>query len=80
MKTLKVAVVGCGNIGKRHIAILNENPKTALVAICDSNETVLKEQSVLFDNVPYFTHYQSLLNQVEADVIAICTPMVCIAR
>ena len=32
---IRFAVVGCGHIGKRHIAEIKTNPKAELMAICD---------------------------------------------
>ena len=32
---IKFAVLGYGNIGKRHVDVLVRNPETELVAICD---------------------------------------------
>ena len=71
---MKFAVVGCGSIGKRHIAVLDAEKRAELVAICDSDESKCKELSELYGNIPYFTSYQEMLENVEADIINICTP------
>lgn len=74
MKKIRVAVVGCGNIGKRHIAILKESNTINLVGICDKDPLVIAEQIALYGEVDSYSNYQSLLDEVEADLIAICTP------
>ena len=33
--TLKVGIVGMGNIGNIHAGVYKENPKTEIVAVCD---------------------------------------------
>ena len=74
MKKTKFAVVGCGSIGKRHIAVLDAEPNAEVVAICDENEARCKEQSELYGGIPYYLSLKELLNNVEADVISIATP------
>jgi len=76
MKNLKktFAIVGCGNIGKRHVAVVDAQEKAELVAICDADEAVCKEISLLYDGVPYYVSYEQMLEEVKADVICICTP------
>ena len=32
---VKFAVVGCGNIGSRHLAVVDAEPRARLVGICD---------------------------------------------
>lgn len=74
MNKIKFAVVGCGSIGKRHIAVLDAEPMAELVAICDIDENKCKEQSLLYNNIPYFTSLEKMLSEIKADVINIVTP------
>ena len=38
-RKIKVAIIGCGRISQKHIlAIISENKRCELVAICDNNE------------------------------------------
>jgi len=71
---IKFAVVGCGSIGKRHIAVLDAEPDAEIVAICDIDEAKCKEQSALYHNIPYYTSFDKMLEEVHADVINIVTP------
>ena len=73
-KTIKVAVIGCGNIGKRHIAVLDAEEQTELVAICDSDEARCRELSALYHDVPYYTDYRQMLQEVKADLVHVATP------
>ena len=68
---IRFAVVGCGHIGKRHIAEIKTNPKAELMAICDI------KPADEFENfgVPYFESFANLLAaSLSLDVISICTP------
>jgi len=71
---VKIAVVGCGSIGKRHIAVLDAEQRAELVAICDTDPTALHEQ---LDNYPYvqgFSEYPAMLAAGGFDVVAVVTP------
>ena len=74
MNKIKFAVVGCGSIGQRHIAVLDAEENAELVAICDIDESKCKKFSETYNNVPYFTDYIKMLNAADIDVVNICTP------
>lgn len=74
MKKIKFAVVGCGSIGRRHIAVLDAEPNAEIVAICDIDENACRTQSELYDGIPYYTNYEQMLKSVQADVINVVTP------
>jgi UDP-N-acetyl-2-amino-2-deoxyglucuronate dehydrogenase len=71
---MKFAVVGCGSIGKRHIAVLDAEPSAEIVGICDIDINKCKELSALYNNLPYFTSYTDMLSSVKADIINVVTP------
>ena len=73
-KKIKFAIVGCGSIGKRHIAVVDAAEDAELAAICDIEEQRCKELSEAYGGIPYFTDYATMLNSIEVDVINICTP------
>lgn len=74
MEKLKFAIVGCGSIGKRHVAVLDAEEQAEIVAICDKEEARALRLSELYENIPYFTSYEEMLDKVEADIIVIATP------
>lgn len=74
MKLTKFAIVGCGSIGKRHIAVIDAEERASVVAICDSDEAVAREQSLLYDGLPFYPDYSKMLAEVDADIISIATP------
>jgi predicted dehydrogenase len=71
---LKVALMGCGRIAKRHSELLgfNQIDGASLVAVCDINESKAKVIGEKF-NVPYFSDIEKLLHQVDVDLVAVLT-------
>jgi len=71
---IKFAVVGCGAIGSRHIAVIDAEPRAKLVAICDIAEQKCKTLSEKYGGVPYFTDYAKMMKETKMDIVNICTP------
>jgi len=71
---VKFAVVGLGNIGSRHLAVLEAYPHAEIVAICDVEPEKCARYVALYSGIPVFSNYADMLAQTEADVISICTP------
>jgi UDP-N-acetyl-2-amino-2-deoxyglucuronate dehydrogenase len=73
-KKIKVALVGCGRISKKHFEAINEYAKyMKLVAICDTAQEVLEKYSAKF-SVEGYSSLSSMLKCVELDLVVICTP------
>ncbi|HYG15654.1 MAG TPA: Gfo/Idh/MocA family oxidoreductase, partial [Bacteroidia bacterium] len=72
--TIKFAVCGFGNIGKRHATIINSFPGAELVALIDTNPAAFND--VLFPTgTPIFTSLLDFLkSNIKADVVNIATP------
>jgi len=70
---VKFAVVGIGNIGSRHLAVIDAEPRAKLVEICDIKKDVCDKFSELY-NVPAHTDFTEMLRKTSVDVINICTP------
>lgn len=70
---VKFAVVGCGNIGSRHLAVIDAQPQAYIAPICDIEMEKCCKYSNMY-GVPYFTDYSEMLKHTDADVINICTP------
>lgn len=65
---IKFAVVGCGNIGKRHIEHIRNIGE--LVAVCDNEE----EKTNLWSANAYTDIKDLLRQEKDIDVVSICTP------
>jgi UDP-N-acetyl-2-amino-2-deoxyglucuronate dehydrogenase len=70
---VKFAVVGLGNIGSRHLAVIDADPRARLVDICDIKTDRLKKYSGLYE-VASHTNFTEMLRKTSADIINICTP------
>jgi len=74
MTKIKFAVVGCGSIGKRHIAVLDADEEAEIVAICDIDENKCIELSSLYNGLKYYTSYTEMLASINCDVVNVVTP------
>ncbi len=77
-KKINFAIVGCGHIGKRHAAIIQNNSESELIALCD----ILPKGEISglekFDAVPLYKTIEELLNvHTEIDVVIIASPNGC---
>ena len=69
----KIGLVGCGRISKNHFEVIESEKRLQLVGVCD----IIKERAKeIADHhqVSYFAELKEMLNTVEMDIIAICTP------
>jgi len=70
---IKFAIVGSGHIGKRHAAMISNNPESELVAMCDirpREELGLEEY-----DVPFFNDLDEMLESgLDIEVVCVCTP------
>lgn len=74
MKTVRFAVVGCGNIGSRHLAVLDAEENARIAGFCDADPARRARYSELYVDTPVFESLDDLLRGCDADVINICTP------
>ena len=71
---LKVAVIGCGNVGSLHAKAVDESPLAELVAVCDISPDRRQAVSSLYGGIPTFSHIEDLLSGSRPDVVSIATP------
>ena len=72
-KTFRIALVGCGRISKNHVEAIDRVDGLSLVAACDEDAErarALAEPR----GIPWFTSYEEMLEKVQCEVVAICTP------
>lgn len=72
LTTKKIALIGTGRMGKIHLRILHR--LGVLVGISDINDETLKQISQDFNNLPYFTDYHKMIEEIKPDGVVIATP------
>ncbi len=72
MKTIRFAVIGMGNIGKRHAHHIIQHPNASLVAVCDIDPNQYKP--FLSGSIEGFSHIDDLFAKSNIDVLNVCTP------
>ncbi|MFC2001669.1 Gfo/Idh/MocA family oxidoreductase [Chloroflexota bacterium] len=71
--SLKVGIIGVGNMGKHHARVYNELGVN-IVGMADTNVERAEEIAYLYGTKSY-THYEALLNQ-ELDAVSIAVPTI----
>lgn len=66
---MNVAVIGLGVIGRVHMQVLAEM-KQNIVAVCDVDESKFAE----FPNAKPYADYKKMIDELQLDVVHICTP------
>lgn len=73
MKSLRVGIIGCGNMGRRHArAYQYHAPRTQLVAMCDLRREAAEQLSREFGG-EVESSVESLLARQDIDAVSICT-------
>jgi UDP-N-acetyl-2-amino-2-deoxyglucuronate dehydrogenase len=72
-KTFRIALVGCGRISKNHFEAIDKIDGLELVAVSDADPERAKRAG-LERKVPYFSSYEKMLAESNADVVTIATP------
>ena len=72
MNPLKLAVIGLGLIGQKHLEVIAANPACALVAVCDAHPAGVKTAAQY--GVPFYQNYATLLTKQSLDGAIIATP------
>ena len=76
MDTIKVAVIGIGNMGCAHAACIAENKIKGmrLTAVCDINRKRIQEFEKNYPSVKTYTDYKELFKSGEAAAVIIAVP------
>jgi predicted dehydrogenase len=72
MAPVRIGVIGAGLIGKRHLGVLLGDPAYQAAAIADPSpaaEALAREHGI-----PYFEHYERMLDEVRPDGAIVATP------
>jgi predicted dehydrogenase len=69
LKSVRVGVIGVGNIGQHHVRICSELPQIKLVGIVDVDESKGRQVALRY-GVPFYPEYKDLFKLVDAVSIA----------
>lgn len=71
-RELRFIQIGCGGMGRSHLAALRERPDAELVGACDVDPEILRPLSA--EGVATYTDYRDLIDEVEADCAIVSLP------
>ncbi|MEO8256948.1 MAG: NAD-dependent epimerase/dehydratase family protein [Acidobacteriota bacterium] len=74
MSTIRTALVGCGRISDVHIETLKGIPNVEVVAVCDLNQTVAREQADRYSIAGVYTDMEEMMREVRPNVVHLLTP------
>ncbi|MEM7347577.1 MAG: Gfo/Idh/MocA family oxidoreductase, partial [Chloroflexota bacterium] len=72
MKPIKLAVIGAGLIGQKHVEIIRRNANCEIAAICDADPAAAATAEMY--GVPFYQDYNRLLIEQSLDGAIIATP------
>lgn len=74
MALLRFIILGYGNIGSRHAAILDQMPEASIAAIVDTDPES-REAVAKLGSYPVYSSLQAVLaDGIDADIVNVCTP------
>ena len=71
---MNIAIIGAGNISKRHIKAAAKVPGISLVAVCNRSQERAKARAEEFGIPKYCTDYREILADPSIDAVIIATP------
>jgi len=71
--TLKVAVVGLGNIGNIHAGIYQKHPDCELVAVCDIIEERARKAAEKYNTRAFFSIQEMLNSGLQLEMASVCS-------
>lgn len=72
-KTFRIALSGCGRISKNHFEAIAQVDGLELAAVCDIDSQRAKQAGTQW-GVPWFTSYDKMLADADAEVVTVATP------
>jgi predicted dehydrogenase len=72
--TLAFGVVGCGQIGRRHLSAIQQEPGASVSAICDVDDAALARAEEALPGIAAYRDPDALLADDAVDIVSICTP------
>ncbi|MFQ5925142.1 MAG: Gfo/Idh/MocA family protein [Dehalococcoidia bacterium] len=73
-ESLKVGVVGCGEIAQAHLRIWRKIDKLCVAAVCDANELRAEKTAKTWNIHAYYSDLGEMLEKESILIVDICTP------
>jgi len=70
---IRVAVIGCGKIGARHLNAYRGIKRANIAAVCDLDEELVREAAKNYDAMNY-DDYKGVLDSKDIDAVDVCVP------
>ena len=70
---IKIGIVGCGRISKKHLEAITQVKEFQLTAVCDIEHAKADEVAQKYKVQPYYD-YEEFLNKADLDIVDVCTP------
>ena len=71
---MNIAVVGCGHIGRRHLAVIAADRRAALFGYFDSDAERMVEAANRYPDAKAYASFAELIADAAVDLVSICTP------
>jgi UDP-N-acetyl-2-amino-2-deoxyglucuronate dehydrogenase len=73
-RKIRIAIIGCGRIARKHFESVRQHAgQIELAGVCDTDPEVLAA-AVEETGAPGFSDLREVLNETDADLVALCTP------
>jgi predicted dehydrogenase len=72
--TMKIGVIGCGQIADAHLQQIRRIADAKTVAVCDLNRHLAEQAALRFQVEKYYTDVELMIRETKPDVIHITTP------
>jgi predicted dehydrogenase len=74
MTTLRVAIVGCGQIADAHLQAARRSGLATIAAVCDRSPDLARQAAVRFAVPEWYSDFDQMLGRARPDVVHIATP------
>jgi predicted dehydrogenase len=74
MKTIRVAIVGCGRISDLHQLGYRGREDAKIVAVCDTNKSQARKKAIEWGVEKVYYDYKQVLEDREVDLVELLTP------
>jgi len=73
MSRIRFALIGCGNVAKKHAESLRRIDSVELAAVCDLDEAKAQVLATEY-NVPFYTDNRKMIESEKIDIVTVLTP------